>query len=124
MTTKLGLAVVQFAQQMVPDMDNAPVVVLFPGAGLRSIVGILARATDSQLVEASIRETSRANSSVRGVLLRPMIEDLGLQTQDKVGHLKSRILVKEGRRKTYQDLGARATAGVEWPVSDAENSRI
>ena len=48
-TTKLGLAVVQFGQQMFPDMGDAPVMV-FPGAGLRSIVGILARATDNQLV--------------------------------------------------------------------------
>ena len=49
MITQLGLAVAQFAKQMVPDMGNAPVVLL-PGAGLRSIVGILARATDNQLV--------------------------------------------------------------------------
>ena len=114
---------VQFSLQVFPDMGDAPVVA-FRGAGLRSIGGILAKATDNQLVEASIRVTSKATSSVRGVLLRPMIEDLGLQTRDKVGHLKSKILVKEGRRKTYQDLGARAAAGVEWPASDAENSRI
>ena len=114
---------VQFSLQVFPDMGDAPVVA-FRGAGLRSIGGILAKATDNQLVEASIRVTSKATSSVRGVLLRPMIEDLGLQTQDKVGHLKSRILVKEGRRKTYQDLGARAAAGAEWPASDAPNSHI
>ena len=122
-TTKLGLAVVQSGQQMFPDMRDAPVLV-FPGAGLRSIMGKLARSTDNQLVEASIRETSSANSSVRGVLVRPMIEDLGRLTQGKVGHLESRILVKEDRRKTYLDPVAQAAAGVGVPALDAENFGI
>ena len=110
-TTKLGLAVVQFGQQMFPDMRGVPVLV-FPGTGLRSIMEGQARSTDSHMVEAFIRATSRVNSSVRGVMVHPMIEDLGRLIQSKVGHLENRILVKEDRGKTYLAPVAQAAAGV------------
>ena len=109
---------------MVPALGDAPVV-LSPRAGPRSIQ---AKATGGQRVEASIRVTNRVEasirvtnrveasisvtSSVRGVLFLPRMADLGPLTRDKVGHLKGKITVKEGKTKSYQDLEAIAEAGV------------
>ena len=110
---------------MVPGMVDAPVV-LSPRADLRSIQ---AKATGGQRVEASIRVANRVEASirvtnrveasirvtskVRGVLVLPRMADLGHLTHGKVGHLKDKITVKEGKTKSYQDLEAIAEAGVE-----------
>ena len=100
---------------MVPALGDAPVV-LSPRAGPRSIQ---AKATGGQRVEASIRVTNRVEASirvtskVRGILVLPRMADLGHLTRGRVGHLKDKITVKEGKTKSYQDLEAIAEAGVE-----------
>ena len=100
---------------MVPALGDAPVV-LSPRAGPRSMQ---AKATGGQLVEASIRAISRVEASirvtskVRGILVLPRMADLGHLTRGRVGHLKDKITVKEGKTKFYQDLEAIAEAGVE-----------
>ena len=109
-TTKLGL-VVHFGQIMFLDMRGVPVLV-FQETGLRSILEGQVRSTDSHPVEAFIQANSRANSSVRGVMVHPMIEDLGRLIQRKVGHLENIILVKEDRGKSYLALAAQAEGGV------------
>ena len=100
---------------MFPALGDTPVV-LSPRAGPRSIQ---AKATGGQRVEASSRVTNRVEASirvtskVRGILVLPRMADLGHLTRGKVGHLKDKITVKEGKTKSYQDLEAIAEAGVE-----------
>ena len=102
-------------QPMVPALGDAPVV-LSQRSGLRSIQ---AKATDGQRVEPSIRITNRAEASiritskVRGILVLPRMADLGHLTRGRVGHLKDKITVKEGKTKSCQDLEAIAAAGAE-----------
>ena len=102
-------------QSMVPAMVDAPVV-LSLRADPRSMQ---AKATGGQLVEASIRAISRVEASirvtskVRGILVLPGMADLGHLTRGRVGHLKDKITVKEGKTKSYQDLEAIAEGGVE-----------